>query len=90
MDVVINTYDVWFKINATNMNTMLQKAINTTWVTHEIIILIRLKLNLTIYVKSSSHNTDTKQRTMAKEIFYVDQLGKHKMHTVFSYKTIVT
>ena len=52
VDVVINTYDVWFKINATNMNTMLQKAINTTWVTHEIIILIRLKLYLTIYVKS--------------------------------------
>ena len=52
MDVVINTYDVWFKINATNMNTILQKAINTTWVTHEIIIFIRLKLNFTIYVKS--------------------------------------
>ena len=52
MDVVINTYDMWVKINATNMNTMLQKAINTTRETHEIIILIRLKLNLTIYVKS--------------------------------------
>ena len=45
MDVVINTYDMWFKINATNINTMLQKAINTTWETHAIIILIRLKLN---------------------------------------------
>ena len=30
VDVVINTYDIWFKINATNMDTILQKAINTT------------------------------------------------------------